>query len=237
MSLNTFTFGGIASSLYNVYGQGAGMFNKPKRRVESIAIPGKSGDLVIEQNAWENVDITYSCILPQAWQSDFDAFVAALHAKKGYQTLTESMHPGYFRMAVFSEAISPKITRQYTGGSFKLKFNAQPQMYLNSGQVATTLTETGTITNPTLYPSKPLLKVYGAGNLGIGGMTITIASPGYSYVYIDCEAMDAYNGATPLNNKITLSSNDFPVFAPGTNNISLGSGITRVEITPRWWTI
>ena len=237
MSLNIFTFGGIASDSYNVYGQGAGMFNKPKRRIESIAIPGKSGNLVIEQNAWENVDITYSCILPQTFEEDFNEFVAALHSKKGYQMLTETLSPGYFRMAVFSEAISPKITRQYKGGSFIVRFSAQPQRYLNSGQITTTLTATGTITNPTQYPSKPLLKVYGSGNLGIGGMTITITSPGYSYIYIDCEAMDAYYGATPLNHKITLSSNDFPVLAPGTNNISLGSGITRVEITPRWWTI
>ena len=30
---------------------------------------------------------------------------------------------------------------------------------------------------------------------------------------------------------------DFPVLSPGENTITLGSGITQIQITPRWWVV
>ena len=56
-------------------------------------------------------------------------------------------------------------------------------------------------------------------------------------MYIDCESGYAYSGANNYNRYVSVSSIDFPTLAPGSNNITLGTGITKVIITPRWWTV
>ena len=116
-----------------------------------------------------------------------------------------------------------------------ISFYRKPQRFLLSGESAVVLTASGSITNPTRFKSKPFIRVYGSGVLGIGGTNITIASHSYTYMDIDCETGRAYYGVTSLDNKVTLNAIDFPTLNPGANGISKGSGITRIEITPRWW--
>jgi phage-related protein len=56
-----------------------------------------------------------------------------------------------------------------------------------------------------------------------------------TYIDIDCETMEAYCGSTNMNANITLTSGKFPELASGSNAVAIGSGITQVTITPRWW--
>lgn len=90
------------------------------------------------------------------------------------------------------------------------------------------------IKNPTLFPSKPLIRVTGSGAVGIGDETITIAS-GYDYVDIDSEIQNCYCGNQNANAAVTFSNRKFPELQPGVNGISLGTGVTSVQITPRWF--
>ena len=95
--------------------------------------------------------------------------------------------------------------------------------------------------NPTPFASKPLIKVTGRGTLGIGEYILTITGAASQTLYIDCETMEIYTleGTVPTgaSSLVSINRNDFPVLEPGTNNISVGSGITAVTITPRWWRI
>ena len=93
------------------------------------------------------------------------------------------------------------------------------------------------IYNPTLFPSKPLIRVYGYGTLTIGSDVITIASTGNPYTDIDSEIMDCFYGTTNVNNKVTFQSNDFPELRPGVTGIAYSGNITKVEITPRWYIV
>ena len=90
------------------------------------------------------------------------------------------------------------------------------------------------IKNPTLFTSKPLIRVTGSGTVSIGDNTITIAS-GYTYVDIDSEIQDCYCGTQNANSLVTFSNRKFPELQPGVNGISLGTGVTSVQITPRWF--
>jgi phage-related protein len=95
--------------------------------------------------------------------------------------------------------------------------------------------------NPTPFDAKPLIKVTGTGTLGIGEYILTITGSASQTLYIDCETMEIYTleGTVPTgaSSLVSINKNDFPVLEPGTNNISVGSGITAVTITPRWWRI
>ena len=90
-----------------------------------------------------------------------------------------------------------------------------------------------TLANPTLWPSKPLIRVYGTGSFTINDVTVTVSS-NTGYTDIDCEMMDCYYGGESRNQYVSFSGNDFPELQPGKNYITL-SGITKLEITPRWW--
>lgn len=93
-----------------------------------------------------------------------------------------------------------------------------------------------TIKNPTLFPSKPLIRVTGSGTVGIGDETITIAS-GYDYVDIDSEIQNCYCGNQNANAAVTFSNREFPELQPGLNGVTFGTGIESVQITPRWYRI
>lgn len=90
------------------------------------------------------------------------------------------------------------------------------------------------MTNPTLFPSQPLIRVYGSGVFTMDGVTVTIDTPG-EYTDIDCELMDCYEGSTNRNANVTFSTYDFPKLQVGENAIEIVSGISGIEITPRWW--
>lgn len=95
------------------------------------------------------------------------------------------------------------------------------------------------IVNPTDFPSKPLLEVTGVGSFWLGDTQITITGTSGQTVYIDCETGECYKVTggiiSPANGLVTLNRLDFPKLASGINNIQLGSGISKVKITPRWW--
>jgi phage-related protein len=95
--------------------------------------------------------------------------------------------------------------------------------------------------NPTQFESKPLLVVTGKGVLQIGDYVLTIVGRENQTIYIDCESQEAWEvvgaGRISRNDYIQNAGEEFPVLVPGINNISVGSGITAVTITPRWWRI
>lgn len=94
--------------------------------------------------------------------------------------------------------------------------------------------------NPTLFASKPLIKVTGTGTLGVGSYSMTITGTASQQLYIDCDLMEAWEdvgGArVPRNDRITYAGNKFPELDPGETGIT-ADGITAVEIVPRWWTL
>ena len=74
------------------------------------------------------------------------------------------------------------------------------------------------------------------GTVGVGSVSITFDGS-TEYVDLDCDVQDAYYGVSNKNSSIILSPNRFPTLSAGETGITLGTGITKVEITPRWFEI
>jgi phage-related protein len=159
-----------------------------------------------------------------------------LLSKEGYRKIWDTYHPLEYRLGTFAGPLEPEVLSNNRAGSFDLVFNCKPQRFLNSGDAVITLTESGTITNEGGFPSRPLIRVYGTGTVGIGNNAITITEEIGGYTDIDCEMMDAYNGATNRNRYVRIQNNDFPAIPVGNAQITL-DGVSEVEITPRWWII
>lgn len=233
---NYFTLAGVDSRSFGVYISGQGTFSAPRREYNMIPIPGRNGDLVGNEKRFENLELTYPAFICTNFDTNIRDFRNFLLSLVGYQTFSDSYHTDEFRKVLYEGEFEPEVERMNNAGQFEIVFNCKPQRYLNSGTNVTTLTQNGTISNPTRFDSQPLLRVYGAGQLGVNGDTITISSSDV-YTDIDCELMDCFKGLTNKNKFVSFSSYNFPVLKPGVNSISLGAGITKVEITPRWWRI
>lgn len=234
----TFTFNNKNSLTYGIYITGEPVYNAPARAVEKITIPGRNGDLLLDEGRFENIEVTYPAGTFGEDQADFADtmagirdFLGALH---GYHKLTDDYNPDEYRMASFKSGLEVSPVPFQRAGEFDLVFDCKPQRFLTSGEQVTTMTASGTISNPTPYDARPLLVVTGTGTLTVNGVQIAISK---SPTTIDCEAMEAYNGGTSRNGDIVLTPNRFPVLSGGSNTITLGAGITKLEITPRWWRI
>ena len=226
-------FAGNDSRNYNVYLSGSGTYNSPAHQYSTYAVPGRSGDLVLDNKRWSNGLLIYPAFIAGDFANKMQSFRNVLNSYSGYQRLTDSYHTDEFRRALFQSAVSVKPTKVFDAGEFDITFNVDPRRFLLSGETVTTLTTSGSITNPTLFESRPLLRVYGTGTVKIGNDTITI-STNASYTDIDCDLRECYRGTTNLSANVSLSGLDFPALKAGANNIVL-SGVTKVEITPRWY--
>ena len=206
----------------------------PVPEFEHIAVPGRSGDLLLSNCRFTNVDVTYHCGIPRFFAQTYSVLMNFLLSDPGYHRLEDSYHPEVYRLAVMESEVSPRMGALNHSGTFDLTFSCKPQQYLKSGERTTVFVSNGSLYNPTRFDAAPFLRVYGTGQIGVGEETVMITS-NPDYIDLDCETEDAFCGATNMNGAITLSSGDFPSLKPGSNGIVLGNGITRLEITPRWW--
>ncbi|MBR5113191.1 MAG: phage tail family protein, partial [Clostridia bacterium] len=230
--METFTFDNTTSSAYGLIISEKNIYSAPARAMEFVSVPGRNGDVIIDQNRFENINVSYTVGCKDI--KNKAKSIKTWLCKSGYFRLTDSYQPLYFRMAAFASKldISELINNV---GQANLIFNCKPFMYSFAGQNKTTLTSSGTITNPESYDSQPYIKITGSGSV-----TLTINSKAYlinsisSYIELDSELMSAYKGSTLCNDKIGFT--EFPILTPGSNSISWTGSVTKVEIIPRWRT-
>ena len=103
----------------------------------------------------------------------------------------------------------------------------------SNGKMTVSFAGTIELINPTMFPSKPLIRVYGNGNFTLNDVTVTITGA-TEYTDIDCEMMDCYEGDINRNQNVSFSTYDFPELKVGAN-IVIGENIGNVYIYPRWW--
>ena len=196
------TFGGINSKDYGVYIEGESAFNAPQRDVELIEIPGRNGAYVHDMGRYSNIEVSYPAGLFGHSESEFaekiSNFRNAICSKKGYQRLTDDYNPDEYRMGVYSSGldVKPAILR---AGEFELKFNCKPQRFLTSGDVPVSLDSGDTLTNPTLFESKPLIECKGYGSIDINGQEIEVTLEPLGHVVIASSKSGSMATALQIN--------------------------------------
>lgn len=228
---NYFTFGGIDSRDYNTYIATSNAFDSAERDVETVEVPGRNGNLTISHDRFKNFQAQVSVYIPSRMQRHTGALAAMLLSEAGYRKYEESIRPELYRMARYAGPYEVNVSDHRVAG-LTLFFDCKPQRFLKVGDLPVAFTESGILENPTMYASKPLIRVYGSGYIVLNGTVINVESG--TYTDIDCETMDAYKG-TENRNRYVSFSRDIVEAAPGSNRVVL-NGVTA-EITPRWWTI
>lgn len=216
----------------------------PEREYDVIHVPGRNGDVLMDNNTFSNVSRQYKisvAALSTPFYQKMNAVVEWLHSASGYSRLEDSYEPDFYRMACYRE--SNTLQNLYNkAGKATITFDCKPQRYLKSGDDVVEFTSTGTITNPTSFPSYPIIRVYSSnsqfGTVYIGNYSFVLApSSGSTCIEVNSEIQDVYDGYKNMNSAITLNGGEFPKLMPDSTSISFTSNITKVEVVPKWWTI
>lgn len=222
------TIDGKNSLDFNTWISGGGTFNSPSRDIDKVTIPGRNGELIIDNGRYANIEVNYDAFITKDFDKNISALRAYMGALRGYKVLQDTYDPEHFRLANFSSGLSVETTARNLAGKFTLTFDCKPQRYLIKGN-QTIEDVTGQLLNPTLYDALPIIRAYGTGSFSINGVSVTISTANV-YTDIDCERMEAYKGT--INCNANINAPVFPKLAPGLNTITTNM---RLDITPRWW--
>lgn len=220
----------------------------PIRKSSFISVPGVSGDYILDEDAYENTNFTLELICQV--DSEDDSTISAMREKIAY-TFDSG---GYVPLELYFDPNRVYYVKTITGPNFRLsgewpdillysvELSVKPFKYFSTGYEKTLPSggqSTVTLTNPTNYPSKPIITLTGSGN-----MDVTIGSKTYEFKDVDSslivnseigEAYKIVSGA-PVNRNNKMYTRDFPILLPGENLISYTTA-SQFKIEGRWATL
>lgn len=211
----------------------------PARKLDTQAVPGRNGDLLFEQNAYQNYIQSYEVYmsaerirLPRAMRE----VANWLCGPSGYQKLEDDYDVETYRRAYFAGPLDVESI-MHRFGRATIEFSCQPQRFLRAGDQTLEVSQGEALLNPTAFTALPLITVAGtgAGTLTVGHVTVTINSMPRGIVVLDSDTQNAYYGAFNLNS--TVSALKFPTLPAGESLVRWTGGVTSVKIKPRWWTL
>ena len=231
-------FNGISSQDLHIQVQTEPSYDFPEKDYEVTHVPGRNGDIVIDQGSWQNVSRKYNLAMDAgkiSYTEVASKLVQWLHSASGYARLEDSYEPDFYRMAMYKD--SGSISNIFNkAGQIEVEFTCKPQRYFKSGEAADIFVASSEYRNPTDFPAKPLIKIHGSGSgiVGIGTYTVTINDI-IDGMIVDSEQQDTYKDQMNCNSKVSIT--EYPKLVSGNNAISISGRVTSIEIIPRWWTL
>ena len=234
----TLTYDGQNLSAFGVYVGNTSAFKSPEREITDVVVPGRNGSLTRDENRFNNVALSYECYVVEDAPQNFKALQEILLSSASYRRLEDSIDPDYYRMArVHAETDFDIISTMHEQGTFQVEFDCLPQRFYKSGETAVEVTTTGTLVNPSKFTALPLIRIYGNGTVSVGDVQITVAEHTDPYIDVDCDVRNCFYGSTNKNSFVTLTDHRYPALKTGNTGVTISGSITKVEITPRWWTV
>lgn len=237
-----FRFAGQSSDAFGLIVSGPKVYDAPGRSVDRLAVPGRNGDLLLDNGRYDNITLAYTVGIPENVVGGSFALREWLCSKAGYERLEDDYHPDYFRLARYAGPMEFSLSDLHRAGEVTLYFDCKPQRFYKHGEAVQSFFVSGqTIVGWAPFPAAPLITVYGsgAGSVTVGGRRIDIRSMEGTLV-VDCELMDAYR--QEADGSITNCNGDiacdrFPVLEFGEYTVDFDGGVTGVGIVPRYWTL
>lgn len=242
----TFTYDSVTSEALGLVAYGAEGIDEPAvKDITDVVVPGRNGVLHIDNNRWNERMVSYLCYIPGSVSSDYISIIQdvreKLGSRNGYKELSDTIYTGQYTLATFVDAVEAEPMAFRTMGLIKVTFRCRPERFLDTGKTPVVVADGGYIENPTLLPAKPLIKIEGTAagtvtvtNQALGGFFINISTID-GYVEIDCDTCECRKGLLNCNGDVTVTR--FPQMLGKTYFTSWTGGITKVTVTPRWWTL
>ena len=233
------TFNGVTSDAYKLYVELIPSVSVPVRKQQVFSVPGRSGDIVIPTDAFENVEQVYEvyCSGDRAGMPTpaLVRSIARWLMAPGYHELTDSYDPDVYREAYCPGGIEFANTLQRFGRA-TLTFVCKPQKFLQAWAEPFDLDGASTLYNPGAGPAKPEIVLHGSGEDGsliVNGYPLEITGEVDGLTLI-CEDMEALANGRYVNERI---SGIWPELPFGESLIRWTGAISSITIKPRFYDI
>ena len=239
-------FGEIDFSGDGAFVWGAGQYSAPARSVDFIEVPGRNGDLLIDNGNYTNTTAIFDVVITKDVAENTDRLKYLLYSQKGYQKLYDSDLKGFYRMASFNDGFEILSNE---GGVVRIEFDCKPFKYDIVGEeIITVGGNLGRfyLDNPYFEDARPLFKVYTDVvieneycYIDVNGKTISFPRSGMNGLIIDTNLQYAYRdlGNSGIQNCNSVVNTTDVSLRGGQNELSFHGAIKSVEIVPRWVTI
>lgn len=244
-------FNGISTEDLGLIIQAPPKYTFPAKDLSKSHVPGRNGDIILDNYCYNNVDRTYSIASVFRPGTNFIAnsekILRWLTEPSGYCRLEDTYDPAVYRMAMFSS--NGSLSNYYDEAtSIDVTFNCKPQRFLKLGEEKTDYSGSEiTIQNPTGESALPLITVTGLpktsenaillmtvanenDNDVSSSITISKLPDDENSITIDSEEQIVYyedqNGNKKDRNAyVNFNRTDFPKLKKGTSKITIGNYI------------
>lgn len=204
----SFTFNGINCETLGLYVEEYPQRVIPARKATAYSIHGRSGNLIVDQDAYENVTQEYKVFVKGSpdIQTVLNGVAASYIGVAGYQTLTDTYSTGIYRKARIVNATTfVNALNRY--GKATIVFDCQPQRFPSPNEVLTGTLGGANIVYPVtdMLPAYPIIHVQGTiaaferwlitiKNAGTVNSVAVSVSTGTAFddLYIDYETRSVY---------------------------------------------
>ena len=252
-------FGEIDFSGDGAFVWGAGQYSAPARSVDFIEVPGRNGDLLIDNGNYTNTTAIFDVVITKDVEENTDRLKYLLYSQKGYQKLYDSDLKGFYRMASFNDGFEILSSE---GGVVRIEFDCKPFKYDIVGDDVITIeyedlnSDYFVLENPHFEESHPEITVYAShekdsGTIQIEGgeaqidgtvpkkyINISGHPTLWTHGTIDTDKQYFYRySADKIDNLNRYISTADVTLKAGENRIKFDNGFEKIEIKPRWVTL
>ena len=187
MANGVITWNGVASDTLGIIVRKVPGLNRPQRKYNSYSVPGRNGDLVVMQDAFETYEQSYEIFTLDGAQTDARAIVDWLY-QDGWCKLSDDWEPDYYRMAYFVGPIDIEPIMS-EAAVCTITFRCKPQRYIVAEPIA--VTSGDTVTNNTNHVAKPIITMTGGGEHSMLKLNKTVTATNYGgFMYFKTELLE-----------------------------------------------
>lgn len=233
--MGSFTFNGVSSTTHGLRVTSDYVINSTGNDVETVAVPGRDGDLLISRNRLKSVTLELPCtVLSNRKLTEAGSEISNWLNVDGYKDLTLSWDPDFIYRSAFIETFEiAGLMRQF--GKVKLNFLTYPVKFYKQGRTTQTLSNGATVNGIGNVNAKPIITLVGSGDctLTINGRKTKLRAV-QNTITLDMQARQVFSGNLPAWDKVVRAPQyQMPYLDAGRNLISWDGDFT-VKMAPYW---
>jgi len=219
-------------------------FSSPSRDVNMIQVPGRDGDLIMDNGRFESVIRSIPCRLAPPPGTDVEQLINEINNwlidNGGFHEFKWNHDPEFKYLArVEGDVVSQRMLSRF--GKSTIDFRLHPIKYLETSLEESIGVTNGTVVvNPFAIDAKPIIRIVGhiPGReededtiINIGGRPLRLRG-----ITDGCIINSETQTITSLDGRVTLFSqmrSPFPVLKPGNNQVTFSASGIQVLITRR----
>lgn len=201
----SFTYNGINCETFGMMVEHYPSRVFPTRKCSIYSVTGRSGDLIVDEDAYTNVTVSYDVFVKgdlAGLQARLTSIGAWLLGTAGYARLEDSYDTTVYRMGRVANAVE-FLNSLNQFGRATLQFDCMPQRFPMTDEVLSVvfadILETLTYPSNGLLPAYPVIEITGkqlnaTARIVAGDLQVTIATPAaINRIVIDFSTQSVYN--------------------------------------------